>query len=269
MSGYLRFARLALVALPVSLLFAGGAGAEAEQVYGGSPFLNEWYSIDVDTAVTSSILSVTVPTRTITGIIAAAMDPTSGKTYAIVKAAAVAGRLLIIIDLATAAGVEVGNLGDNFSSLAFRSDGQLFGLTGDGATVPETMYLIDKTNATKVFARTLSNGLDGEVLAYNSNDAFFYHWSGNDIVVFERIDSAAPYAVTNIPLIGAGDAEVFGAVWDCRTNRFVVSNIDSRLQTYATDGTVGAVYGAQLVDDTRGLALPHCTDLIFEDGFEV
>jgi hypothetical protein len=272
--------RAALLALPALLLFASVAAAETQgttpQMYGGAPGsmvenLNEFYNIDIDTAVTNSTLAMSVPGRTITGLNSVTVDPTTGTLYGVIKAASVSGRLLITLDPTTGIGVEVGNLGDNFSSLAFRADGQLFGLTGDGAAVPETLYLIDKANATKVVARTLGNGADGEVFAYNPYDKHFYHWSGNIAQVYERVQSVAPYAVTNIPITGATNGEVFGAVWDCRNNEFVVSNIISRLQTFSPDGTAGAPYGATLSDEVRGLALvmpPESCDLIFVDGFQ-
>lgn len=52
--------------------------------------------------------------------------------------------------------------------------------------MPETMYLIDHTNATKVFATSLGNGADGEVILHVPESNAFYHWSGNSTMVFEK-----------------------------------------------------------------------------------
>ena len=225
------------------------------QLYGGSPFQNEFYQLDIDSGAAITTTPVTVPTRTITGINGVTIDPTTGIAYAIVKATAVTGRLLIRIDLATAVGVEIGNLGDNFSSLTFRGDGQLFGTTGNGATVPETLYLIDKTNATKVLAASLGNGADGEIIAFNPDDGLLYHWSGNGTVFFESILATAPYTVTNIPITGGPTAgETFGAVWDECRNVFITSNISSSYATVTPAGVYSPAFGTA-PDDIRGMAL--------------
>lgn len=224
------------------------------QLYGASPFQNQFYQIDIVAGTALTTTAVTVPSRTITGINAVTIDPTTNIAYAIVKASGVTGRLLITIDLPTAVGVEVGNLGDNFSSLTFRADGQLFGTTGNGAAVPETLWTIDKATAVPTLAATLGNGADGEIIAYSPNDTMLYHWSGNGTVVYETITSTPPYTVTNIPIIGTTSGETFGAVWDGCQGLFITSNISSSFNTFATDGTVTAAYGAA-PDDVRGLAL--------------
>ncbi len=224
------------------------------QLYGSSPFQNEFYELDMQTGTAITTTAVTVPSRTITGINSVTIDPTTGTAYAIVKASGVTGRLLITIDVVTAVGSEIGNLGDNFSSLAFRSDGQLFGVTGDGASVPETLYLIDKSDATKVLATALGNGADGEVIAYNPNDGLFYHWSGNGTIVFESVQSSSPYTVTGIPITGSASGEIFGAVWDECLGQFLVSNIASNFRTWTTSGVASAGFGAN-PDDIRGMAL--------------
>ncbi|NOT56559.1 MAG: BACON domain-containing protein [Deltaproteobacteria bacterium] len=224
------------------------------QLYGASPFENELYALNFDTGAAITTTAITVPGRTITGINALTIDPTTGIAYAIVKASAVTGRLLITVNLQTAVGVEKGNLGDNFSTLAFREDGQLFGATGNGATVPETLYLIDKTNATKTLAVTLGAGADGEIIAYNPNDDFFYHWSGNGTVIFEKIMSVSPYTATNIPITGTTSGEVFGAVWVPCLGAFLASNISSSFNIWQTDGTVEAAFGVT-PDDIRGVAI--------------
>ncbi|WP_312783748.1 IPTL-CTERM sorting domain-containing protein [Brevundimonas sp.] len=200
---------------------------------------------------------VVVSGRTITGLNALTRDPVTGTLYAVAKATGVTGRLLITVNVATGIGTEIGNLGDNFSSLAFRSDGQLFGVTGDGASVPETLYLINKSDATKAVATTLGNGADGEVIAYNPDDNSFYHWSGGTIV-FERVLAVAPYTVTDIPITGPTNGEIFGAVWDPARGQFLVHNISSSMDFWTTSG-VRSNAQAPTVQDIRGLALVPST----------
>jgi len=238
------------------------APAAQAQLYGASPFQNQFYELDMVTGAAITTNAIDVPTRTITGTNSVTIDPTTNIAYAVVKATGVTGRLLVTIDLDTAVGVEIGNLGDNFSSLAFRADGQLFGVTGDGATVPETLYLIDKGNASVTLASALGNGADGEVIAFEPRDGMLYHWSGNGTVVFEKLESSPPYTVTNIPIVGATNGETFGAVWDECTGVFITSNINSAFNTFAPDGTVTPQYGTT-PDDVRGLALvgPNSCDV--------
>jgi hypothetical protein len=213
-----------------------------------------FYEFSPSTGAIIATRIITVPGRTITGAVALTLDPTTNIAYAVVKATGVSGgRLLVTINLDTAVGTEIGNLGDNFSSLAFRSDGQLFGVTGDGATVPETLYLINKATAAKTLATALGNGADGEVIAFNPNDGALYHFSGGT-VVFERVQATPPYAVTPIVTGLTGVGEVFGAVWDPSRNAFLVSDISSTLTVVNTAGTVTSTVGT-FPTDIRGLIL--------------
>ncbi|MGB3072244.1 MAG: hypothetical protein WBC18_27115 [Ottowia sp.] len=248
--------------LGMAALAAAHVALAAPTLYAVNPFSNTSVSSDTfglyalnpaDASVLASQV-ITVPGRTITGANGLAMDPTSHVAYAIVRASGVSGRLLVTLDLATGVGTEVGNLGDNFASIAFRSDGQLFGVTGDGATVPETLYTIDKATAAKTLAVSLGNGADGEVIAYNPVSGEFHHFSGNGTVIYERFPATAPYTpITNVsPSMGGG--ETFGAVWDPSQSRFYLSNISSQLRTVDATGTLGPVLGST-PNDLRGLIL--------------
>jgi Domain of unknown function DUF11 len=181
------------------------------------------------------------------------------------KLGAVVGRVLATIDPATGVATQIGNLGDKFSSISFREDGQLFGATGNGATVPESLFKIDKTNGTKTLVFAMGNGVDGEIIAYNPVDDFFYHWSGNGTLVFEKFSGdALTYTPTNIPTIGTTSGETFGAVYDpCKQYDFggffqfgfTTSNINSSFNAFSTGGNVLPAFGVGAPDDIRGLAL--------------
>ena len=254
----IRFVRLAAGSFGLALL----APAAHAQLYGTSSFQNQLWKLDMATGASLAVSVITVPTRTITGANTVVIDPTTDVAYAVVKATGVTGRLLITVDLDTGAGVEIGNLGDNFSSLVFRPDGQLFGVTGDGATVPETLYLIDKATAAATVATALGNGADGELIGFNPRDGMLYHWSGNGTVVYEKILADPPYTVTNIPIIGTTSGETFGTVWDECTGVFMTANIGSAFNTFAPDGTVTPQFGTT-PDDIRGMALigPNSCDV--------
>ncbi|HLP20639.1 MAG TPA: hypothetical protein VK174_10075, partial [Chitinophagales bacterium] len=196
------------------------------KIWGASPFQDSLWSLDPVTFQIEDRIGPTLPGFTITGMTGMAFDPCEFKTYIICKVSGVTGRVLCTIDLPTGVCTQVGNLGDNFSSITFRKDGQLFGVTGNGATVPETLYEIDKTNGNKTLAAALGAGADGEVICYNPVDDLIYHWSGNGTVVFEKVLATAPYTATNIPIIGTTNGETFGAMhW--RADTFLISNISS------------------------------------------
>ena len=185
----------------VALMLASAPAAKA-QLYGASPFSNgpthfegALYEFDPDTLGWLAGRRIFLEGFTVTGVngltvhpnLAPPLDENNGKVYAVLKVTGVSGRVLATVDPATGVATTVGNLGDNFASISFREDGQLFGVTGDGATVPETLYLIDKTNATKTVAAALGAGGDGEAIAYNPVDDRFYHWSGNATVVLGEV----------------------------------------------------------------------------------
>lgn len=257
------------------LLAAAPASA---QLYGTSPFQNgpnpengSLYTFDPDTLAWVTGVRVTVDGATVTGITGLTVHPNlpppddalNGRIYAILKLMGVTGRVLATVDPATGVATQIGNLGDNFSSLSFREDGQLFGVTGNGATVPETLWLIDKATGGKTIATALGAGADGDIAAYNPVDDFFYHWSGNGTVVYERVQSTPPFTISNIPVASPTSGETFGAVWDACQPRtiggtptpvFITSNISSRFDFWTTSGVVVALTGTA-PDDIRGLAL--------------
>jgi PKD repeat protein len=246
-----------LLALAFTLLLGLGAqqaSAQTPLLWGTSPFQDSMWSVDTTTWTVVNRIAPSLSGFTITGMTGLAYDPCGHQTYIIMKVSGVSGRVLGTINLETGVCTQVGNLGDNFSTINFREDGQLFGVTGDGGTVPETMYLIDKATGTKTLAAALGAGADGEVISYNWDDDFFYHWSGNGTVVYEKVMSVAPYTATNIPIIGTTSGETFGALY-MGSNKFIISNISSSFNRCNTAGNWSASFGSN-PDDLRGLILP-------------
>ena len=212
-------------------------------------------------------LAPTLSGFTITGINGITTDPTTGTHYAILKLSGVPTRRLATINIQTGICNLVGNLGDNFATLAFNANGTLFGVTGDGATVPETMYRIDKSNASKSLFRTLGNGADGETIVYNNDDHKFYHWSGNSTVVFERFDTTGTDAIESLSYTGAPGGETFGGIY-LGAGKFLISNIASQLKEWTVSGTSASI-GAVVMnapDDLRGLAIESHTSFIDPTG---
>ena len=106
-----------------------------------------------------------------------------GKTTlsaAIALRAALSGRrtVVVTIDPATGTSTGIGALTDSFSAIAFAADGTLFGLTGDGASNPNTLYLLNKMDASQTMILQIPSDGAGESLAFNPTDGLFYRASG-------------------------------------------------------------------------------------------
>lgn len=227
------------------------AAAQSPVLWGADPFANAFFAINQTTAAAVTTRSVSLPGFTVTGINALASDPSSGLVYIIAKVTG--GRRLATLDLATGNATSVGALADNFSTLAFTTAGVLYAVTGDGATVPETLYTLNKTTAAATFVLTLGNGADGEIIAFNPVNGLMYHWSGNTTNIFESINLTT-LAVTPIAQSGASHGEVFGAVWNPQAGNFFITDISSQLFTQTTAGFV-TLLGTGGAADYRGLAL--------------
>jgi hypothetical protein len=202
---------------------------------------------------------VTLTGYTVEGIVSMAKDPVGGGVLAVLKVMG-APRRLASLDLETAVATDIGSLGDNFSSIAFTPTGSvLYGVTGDGAMTPETLFSIDRATAVPTMVQTLGNGDDGEVIAF-AGDATLFHWSGSEGLV-ETINIGVD---TTSVLASSNSGEIFSAVWwDWHTDDlgapeplFLVGTLSSELRTMTTAG----VYSADLAetdDDPRGLLFAH------------
>lgn len=236
-------------------------GFECRGLYATSPSENLAWRLDPATWEALLTIAPTLAGSTVIGTTALATDPTTNAVYGIARVTG-GGRLLTTVDTQTMAYTSVGSLGDRFSSLTFDSSGQLFGVTGDGAVVRETLYTIDKASAARTLAVALGNGADGEVIAYNPTDRFIYHWSGNSALVFEKFPATPPYTpVTDIAISGSPNGETFGAWFDPAASDFVAFNRNSQVvrasTTGAYTGPVGATLPGQLRSPAYGFTHPQ------------
>lgn len=90
------------------------------------------------------------------------------------------------IDLANGNLTMIATLSEKFASLAITPTGTVYGLTGDGANTPETLYEIDPSNGNLTLSAQPGTGDDGEALAFNTNDGLLYRYGGGQ--VFQSID---------------------------------------------------------------------------------
>ncbi|HEY6162325.1 MAG TPA: T9SS type A sorting domain-containing protein [Bacteroidia bacterium] len=238
-------------------LISNVQGQSITRLVGASPFQDSLWVFDTTNFVVIKRMAPTPSSGgSITGTNTITKHPVSGALYVVVKQSAQSGRSLGTIDLNTGMVSIIGNLGDNFSSLTFNGNNTLLGVTGDGASVPETVFRINTSTAATSLLRALGNGADGEIICYNPTDNMVYHWSGNGTIVYEKFDTSG-VTVTNIPIIGTTNGETFGMV-HLSGNTFIGSNISSRFQRWNANGTVGAQYGNSAPDDIRGTALITC-----------
>src|SRR5436190_21420854 len=179
------FSKLVLAQQPAPLIWAV------------TPQSDDLYSTDTTLWTTGTSIQPVITSSVIDGMTGIAYDPTTYKSYVIAKVSG--DRYLAQINLATGNCTVVGNLGDNFSSICFDEFGVLWGATGDGASVSEGLFLINKATASNTLVFQMGNGFDGEVICYNRFDNKLYHWSGNGTVVYESWPiTNLTYAPTNI-----------------------------------------------------------------------
>ncbi|MES2701218.1 MAG: T9SS type A sorting domain-containing protein [Bacteroidota bacterium] len=260
-----------LRALCLAVLLCCTAGAYAQTtvtrtstvISGASPFQDSLWTFNPADYSVIMRMGPTLSGFTITGINGLATNPVTGVHYAILKVSGVSGRVLATIDLRTGVATQIGNLGDNFATIAFTPDGRLFGVTGDGGSVSETMYEISTADASKTLFKTLGAGDDGEVIMYNNENHYFYHWSGGT-VVWERFDTTAAGAIESLTYTGAPGGETFGAL-DLGGGQMLVSNIGSTFTIWDTLGNITPT-GAALPDDIRGLVIDTAVTTVSADG---
>ncbi len=243
-------------ACPAGYHDLGGNGTACEPLalYSASPF--QGFLFQNETAGFSNVgcLPITLPGATVRGATAMAKHPTTGTVYAVLKVES--DRVLATLDLATGNATSVGPLGDKFSALAFTPDGAtLYGVTGDGAATPATLFTIDPQTAARTQIQSLGNGGDGEAIAFDGAGTL-HHWSGNGTVVTETIQIGAGTTEVAFPATG----ETFGAVWwswhqDAQGNPdpvFLISTIESNFRTLSPTTGYSTEFGST-PDDVRGL----------------
>lgn len=238
-----------LICMLMSFLAVNQAHAQAATrtstvfVAGGanSPDVDSLWTMNAADYSIVKRLSPSLSGFTITGINGIATKPGTNTHYAIIKVQGGGNnRRLATINTQTGVCTLVGELGDNFSSLAFNANGTLYGVTGDGASVPSTLYRISLTDASKTPVRTLGNGDDGELIAFNPDDNMFYHWSGNGSPVFERFDTSGVGMVESItaPLVPFNEAH--GAIY-IGGGQFLVSDPALNLRVWTVSGTTATI----------------------------
>lgn len=138
---------------------------------------------------TASMIPIVMDDHEVTGGTGLATDPQTGILHAILRLSnplpnTVGDRVLATIDPFTGQATLIGAPSSEhlikLSGLAFDPEGQLFGVTGDdqGATAPETLFLIDPATGAATEFMTLGNGDQGEAIAFDPASGLLVHASG-------------------------------------------------------------------------------------------
>ncbi|MGH9580093.1 MAG: hypothetical protein ACRD2R_03790 [Terriglobales bacterium] len=237
--------------LVVSLLAAVAApqaGAQGLQIFSIDRDSDQLRRIDPVSGATISSVTITLAGFTVNGGTGLAVDPTTGTMYAllVVSPPTVPGvRRLVTVDPATGVATDIGNANDGTSlsmaDITFDSAGVLYGVTGDGsASLPETLFTLNKATGAATLVVALGNGDDGEAIGFNPADGLIYHESGLDVnngtQILETIDPASPLTPP-VPVTLSGDDpdEYTGLVY-WGNNFFLASTIGSELVLLRTDG---------------------------------
>jgi len=232
----------AMILILTATVFGGTASASDPFLYAGDNYTGTLHKIDKTTGATVTTIPITLGGAQVDSIKGLAADPFSGELYAVVRDGGPEGTIefkLATIAPDTGVATEIGTLNDRFAGLAFvtlpptegaPSSDALMGVTGDGATNPEELYVIDTGDASTSFYMNLGNGTDGEAIAFNPNDSLLYHLSGWGFgqppegiqIVFEKIDLGT-MSITNIPLSGDVFTNGNGLTFDETTGQFFFS----------------------------------------------
>jgi len=196
-----------------------------------------------------------------------AVHPVTGQLWALVRTTG-SVRRLATVDPATGLVTVIGATSDSFAGIAFRSDGVLLAVTGDGATVPETLYRLDTTTAASTVVCALGNGTDGEAIAFVPQDGFLYHCSGLGVPdvdeVFERVDTDNG-ATTAISLAGFHYREMLGLTSWVGGN-LLGADLDNELMVINTRGQVTRI--GTLDHSAKGIAFrPSLNTTPFVRGY--
>jgi hypothetical protein len=206
-----RMSRLLLAALLAALLPASSEAArEFLSVSPRSAILRTIDAADGSTLDASVVITLESG-EIVLGSTGLARDPQTGTIYALLKLLGQPlTRELATLDPDTGVATSVGDTGDKFAAITFASDGTLYGMTGDGAADPQTLYTLNTGTAEATplgsFGPPVEERVtDGEALAFNPADGLLYRASGiglpNITEIFETIEPG-PLAVVNVGLSG-------------------------------------------------------------------
>ena len=185
----------------------------------------------------------------------------TGEVWALLRLSGQTGRELVTLEPTTGVATRIGDTGDRFAGLAFDHDGTLYGITGQGATTPEALFILSQTTGMRTFLFSLANGLGGEAIAFHPGAGLFFHAS--DGFTFESIDLTGP-TITHIATCNSIPSFQAGALTYLGQDLMLFAERDGALFSITAEGglaTVGFL-------DHRSKGLAFYPTVLFADGFE-
>ena len=195
-----------------------------------------------------------------------AMDPTTGIIYVIVKFSGVTGRVLATLDMSDPAAptvTEIGNTLDNVAGIAFDEVGLLYAITGDGASVSETLFDLDKTTGALTELVTLGPGSDGESIAFNDADGLIYHYSGRDTNNALQTIDPDDLTVVDLVITGFDSDEMFGMTYDPSVGGVFGANLDMESVVILPSGEILLEGDQPSASDPIMSAGAYCKGMLF------
>ena len=237
---------------------------ETETLYSVDPFDTNLRTINTSTGVTidDPVINLNSETITANGL---AQD-SSGTFYAIVKPLIGSqGDPRTLVTLTeTSPGVlwtanSIAQVNQRFSGLAFDSNDNLFGISGEGSASDslESIYQISKINGAETRKCGMSYGGYGEAIGFNPNDGLMYRESGTEVKSFEKFNATALdcSTITSINLSNTSIGEPRAlAYWESEDAFIWAQRVSSGDVIYKVlpDGTVSLI--GTLDHNTKGLA---------------
>ncbi|MBL4705765.1 MAG: T9SS type A sorting domain-containing protein [Flavobacteriales bacterium] len=219
------------------IISAGKISAQSgTPMYVVSPYNDSLWQVDTTTWKPQLPgIAIAIAGSTATGCNGLAVQPCTGAFYTMAKVSGVTGRMLCKLNVNSGVLTPIGNTGDNIAGIAFMNDTTLVGITGDGGTVPETLYYIDLVTAATTLIGSNGQGSDGEAIGYCPDNNKIYEWSGRDTnpgMIEWTPDSSTSVVVTRT---GFNYDEVFGAVY-LGGGEFLLANLDQEFIIVDTSG---------------------------------
>jgi hypothetical protein len=244
--------------LAALVLLSSLATAQGDQWFTISATDDKLRRIDPYTGATLSATAMSVTNGRILSANGLATHPLTGELFAIVRTSNTS-RSLAKLDPQTAVATVIGALPDQFAGITFDRLGTLYGVTGDGGNVPETLYTLSTTTAQATLFLKLGNGTGGEAIGFHPPTGLLFHASGvnqrNVDEIFESIDLTTK-TITNVPLSHGDWDEALALTFFAGD---LMLAVDFQRDLYATSITGVIDRIGQLDHDCKGIAKVRVT----------
>ena len=205
-----------------------GFAVVGTSIYGVEPGSGNLVEFDPNTGAVVTTVPVVMDGVAITaGSNSLTTDPSSGDVYIIYKSGG-PNRSLGIIDVTTGIGTGIGVTGVNFAGLSFDSSGNLYAVSGDGASPPETLFQFDEstgsgTGNTDVCTFTITVNDDEAPVVTCPADIIV----SNDPGLCDAVVTFAPTATDNCPGVTFSSVPASGSIFPVGTTLVTITATDA------------------------------------------